>query len=112
MLGDFNKHHALWAGPLEPTRTNASDSESLLALLAKLHMDLCTPPGQKTFFSEAHKTWSTLNLVFSSESLTDLFTRCDTAPGHGSNHMAIQITIDTTLSEVEDEPRHQFCKVD
>ncbi|PBK59868.1 hypothetical protein ARMSODRAFT_1027065 [Armillaria solidipes] len=64
LLGDFNKHHALWAGPHVPDRCAASDSEELIQLLAELGLELTLPPGTPTFTSAAHKTTSTLDLVF------------------------------------------------
>jgi hypothetical protein len=103
-LGDFNKHNPLWAGPLEPGRTSCSDSECLLATLAAYHLDLRLPPGTPTFFSNAHKTWSTIDLVFSSEDLSDLITQCTTGDSHGSDHHSVETFIDLTLHRTTPHP--------
>ncbi|KAK0503765.1 hypothetical protein EDD18DRAFT_1019767, partial [Armillaria luteobubalina] len=64
LLGDFNKHHALWAGPHVPERCVASDMEDFIQLLAETGLELSLPPGMPTFTSAAHKTTSTIDLVF------------------------------------------------
>ncbi|KAF8583287.1 hypothetical protein K439DRAFT_1316393, partial [Ramaria rubella] len=88
------------------------DSEALLELIAELHLDLCTPPGIKMFFSDVHKTWSTIDLVFASEEISEQVTKCATDHGHGSDHEAIDLVINTSLTRHEPEPRFQFRETD
>jgi len=80
--------------------------------LASLHLELCTLPGHKTFFSDAHKTWSTIDLVFASNTLPELISCCNTASGHGSDHEAILVTVDVSHTRLKEEPKHQVQEVD
>jgi Endonuclease-reverse transcriptase len=75
--GDFNKHNPLWSGPDFPHRTQQSDTELLVELLATYDLRLQLPEGTPTFQSNAHLTWSTLDLVFCTPDLQNLFLACD-----------------------------------
>ena len=67
--GDFNKHNPIWTAPEYHARCCCSNSELLLQLLADHKMILGLPPGTLTYHSDAHKTWSTLDLVFCDETI-------------------------------------------
>ncbi|KAE9385647.1 hypothetical protein BT96DRAFT_949695 [Gymnopus androsaceus JB14] len=51
LLGNFNKHHAWWAGPNHPARCTWRNLEDFTKLLVDLGMELCLPPGTPTFTS-------------------------------------------------------------
>ena len=88
LAGDFNQHHPLWAGPNHPAQTRASDTTTLLQILHDFQLDLCLPPGTPTFLSDAHHTWSTIDLVFASTDLANRLVHCKTGPSHGSDHLS------------------------
>ena len=104
LLGDFNMHHPLWAGPTVPQRTDRSDADALLQLLADFDLTLALPPGTPTCLSDAHQTWSTIDLVFASGNIADLIVECTTDHGHGSDHQAINTTLNLDVPRNQVEP--------
>ncbi|KIJ22827.1 hypothetical protein M422DRAFT_276688 [Sphaerobolus stellatus SS14] len=62
-LGDFNKHHQLWTAPEDSDRCRRSQTDLLIHLLATHGMSLSLPPATPTYQSDAHGTWSTIDLV-------------------------------------------------
>ncbi|KAJ7235684.1 Endonuclease/exonuclease/phosphatase [Mycena rebaudengoi] len=91
IFGDFNKHHALWSGPLHPERTASSDTTLLLIDVMTTHgLTQCVKAGTPTFLSPVHHTTSTIDLVFISEtSLGPFLEKCEALPGYGSDHALI-----------------------
>ncbi|KAJ7851775.1 hypothetical protein B0H14DRAFT_3451084 [Mycena olivaceomarginata] len=67
ILGDLNKHHALWSGPLHPERTAGSDTALLLDVMTTYGLHQCVKAGTPTYFSPVHHTTSTIDLVLISE---------------------------------------------
>lgn len=105
VAGDFNLHHPLWSGPDFPERVRRSDAEPLLQLLSANDLSLALPPGTPTFRSDAHHSWSTLDLVLVSSPLLSNVTRCETAYGHGSDHRCIEFEVDLSVSLQPEELR-------
>ncbi|KAF8580626.1 hypothetical protein K439DRAFT_1312780, partial [Ramaria rubella] len=70
------------------------------------------PPSIKTFFLDAHKTWSTIDLIFAPEEISEQVTKCATNHGHGSDHEAIDFVINTSLTHHKPEPWFQFRETD
>ncbi len=112
LMGDFNSHHPLWAGPHVPRRTQRSKSEPLIELLAELDLTLCLPPGTPTYLSDSHKRWSTLDLVFATTDITEQVNKCTTSSGHGSDHRAIEVTLDIDAPRAVTRERFQWRNVD
>ncbi len=97
-IGDFNKHHALWAGPHHPERCATSDTEDFLQLLADLGMDLYLPAGTPTYISAAHKTTSTIDLVFATRDvLAPCVVKCDAVLGESAWHRMLRVDLDLDL---------------
>lgn len=106
VLGDFNKHHPLWSGPL-PRSRRSSDTESLLALLASFDLQLALPPGTAT-----HRSGSTLDLAFVSTALTEAVASCHASFGHGSDHESVDLHLDFQFARVVEEARPMWRDVD
>lgn len=100
LIGDFNLHHSMWSGPNSPQRTRRSDAEPLLQILAEHHLALALPEGTPTFRSDAHGTWSTLDLAFVSNSIEEAVSRCDAGFGHGSDHRCLEIELEVDVPTV------------
>ncbi|KAK6969140.1 hypothetical protein R3P38DRAFT_2588663, partial [Favolaschia claudopus] len=81
-------------------------------MLADGDLTLCLPPCTPTFFSDAHKTWSTIDLVFATPRLVDTVTKCIATGGYGSDHRCIDTTINLTLAKVDVPPRFRWRDVD
>lgn len=112
LLGDFNLHHPLWAGHTAPQRTNRSDTDSFLSLLADHELTLALAVGTPTHYSDAHDSWSTIDLVFTSDSIADLVMECDTDDGHGSDHCAINTVLNLEVPIIPAAPCPQWRKTD
>lgn len=77
IFGDFNKYHPLWAGPLVPLHcTQRSDCDSILHLTAEHSLHQCLRPGTPTFYLAPHNTWTTLDLAFILDDISDCVTFC------------------------------------
>ena len=106
LLGDFNQHHPLWSGTHTPHRTQASAAHTppFIQLLADHDLRLVLEPGTPTFYSDAHHTWSTLDLVFVSSDLHSAVTVCTTDSRHGSDHRCINTHLDMNLLRCDQLP--------
>jgi hypothetical protein len=69
-VGDFNKHHPLWTGPDHPERCHCSHADLLIHLIIEHDLEPALLPGTYTYESEAHYTWSMLDLFFMSSQIT------------------------------------------
>ncbi|KAK7015692.1 Endonuclease/exonuclease/phosphatase [Favolaschia claudopus] len=111
--GDFNKR--VWAGNNLPASTPADEAMALLQLLAEYGLDLVLRAGTLTHESAAHKTWNTLDLVFTSSDISDSVIFCDTLPDlrlPKSDHLPILEILDFELLRVPDTPKPNFRAVD
>ena len=68
---DFNKHHLLWAGTEHPQRCRGNNTDSLTHIISQFDFSLASPCGVPTYQSDAHGTWSTLDLVFCTADIED-----------------------------------------
>ncbi len=97
-IGDFNKHHVLWAGPHYLERCATSNTEDLLQLLAELGLDLCLPAGTPMYVLAAHKTTSTIDLVFATQDvLAPCVVKCDAVLGESAWHRMLRVDLDLEL---------------
>lgn len=113
LVGDFNKHDSLWAGPLHSERSSRSKADSLVDLIIRLGLELCFEPGTPTFFSAAHRTWSTLDLCLASaDSLMPLLNHCVTFSGDASDHLGLDIEFAIPLTPNPQPPRPRYRETD
>jgi hypothetical protein len=87
LLGDFNIHHCTWGG----AGVRPDQSFQLHFSLQELHdLSLLLPPETITF--KRHDAQSTIDLVFSSSSLSNTLTACCSREDldHGSDHYHIE----------------------
>ncbi len=112
LAGDFNLHHPLWSGSNMPQRTRRSDAARLLQVLAEHTLLPALPEGTPTFFSEAHRTWSTLDLVFAPSSVIELISRCETGFDHGSDHRSVEIELHLDVPTVSPLARKNWRETD
>ncbi|KIJ43134.1 hypothetical protein M422DRAFT_89068, partial [Sphaerobolus stellatus SS14] len=114
-LGDFNKHHPLWTAPEDSDRCHRSNSDLMLQLLASYGMSLSLPPATPTYQSDAHGTWSTIDLVFTDANLGDRIISCTTSHTDripSADHLPIHTILNTEIVLAHREPRRNFRKVD
>ncbi|KAL7796456.1 reverse transcriptase (RNA-dependent DNA polymerase) domain-containing protein [Trichoderma afarasin] len=99
LLGDFNLHHGLWAGPNLPKEKTCSDARLLASMTERLGMKLVTEPGKITYSRGTDKSMysSTLDLFFISQSLYPRFVRWKIVDvdGFKSDHCVCQTELDT-----------------
>src|SRR6266481_6365853 len=76
---------------------------------------LCSPRGTPTFRSDAHGTWSMLDLVFSTDDMEGLFMKCDVDHDSalpGADHLPVHSVIDTHFQRPERTKGRNFKEVD
>ncbi|KAI0350887.1 hypothetical protein OH77DRAFT_1376117, partial [Trametes cingulata] len=73
---------------------------------------LALPPESPTCFSDAHRSWSTIDLVFVSDTVEDLVTLCETDAGHGSDHRCINTVLNLEVPAATREARLQWRNTD
>ena len=112
LAGDFNLHHPLWSGPNMPQCTRRSDAACLLQVLAEHALLPALPEGTPTFFSDAHRTRSTLDLVFAPNSVIELITRCEMGFSHGSDHRSVEIELRLDAPTVSPPVRKNWRETD
>ena len=95
LLGDFNLHHPLWNDPSRTTQHAGADQ--LLNIIEESSLSLTLPKGTITW--EARQSFSTIDLVFMSENLTERLEHCMSRPelNQSSAHIPIstRITLDS-----------------
>jgi hypothetical protein len=67
--------------------------------MAQFGLDICTVPGTKTHYSQAHGVWTTLDLVIASQAIGNSIIKCTSnlEDGHGSDHRTIELSLDLQL---------------
>lgn len=99
IIGDFNKHHALWSGEENPDRNEQSKTDTMFDMMATYGLEVMTTPGTKTRFDSAHNSWSTLDLVLATEKIAGAIVTCKSRieDGHGSDHRTIEVEVEMSL---------------
>src|SRR6266481_5332676 len=101
--GDFNKHHPMWSGYNVPDCCQRSDTDTMLQLLLHCNLSLRLPPNTPTYQLDAHDTWSTLDLVFSTQDVAHAITKCQVLPDScipGADHLPVLTTVNTVLPTI------------
>ncbi|EED18994.1 reverse transcriptase, putative [Talaromyces stipitatus ATCC 10500] len=110
VLGDFNRHHPLWAGP----RYRHVDEEAteLINLMDEHGLEQLLPPGTITY--ERVNAKSTIDLVWASHNLANRVVSCDTKPEwwYGADHVPISTQFDLTAIRVPPLVRKQWNATD
>ena len=113
--GDFNKHHPMWSRHTVPERCSRSNTEMLIQLLLQNDMLLRLPQGMLTYQSDSHGTWSTLDLVFSTQDIAGLIPSCYAGLNEwlpGADHFPIYFTINTQVKRSPPTARLNFKDID
>ncbi|KIJ43168.1 hypothetical protein M422DRAFT_253676 [Sphaerobolus stellatus SS14] len=113
-LGDFNKHHQLWTTPETSDRCWHSNTDLLLHLLADCGMSLSLPPATPTYKSDTHRSWSTIDLVFTNMNLGNRIISCTASHLDHilyADHLPIHTSLNTDILLAECELRHNYRKV-
>jgi hypothetical protein len=84
----------------------------MIQMLAEHDLTLCLPQGTPTFFSDAHKTWSTIDLVFATPRLAETVIKCIVHGGYGSDHRCVDVTIDLSVGTMSPPPRYKWKETD
>ncbi|EED11577.1 reverse transcriptase, putative [Talaromyces stipitatus ATCC 10500] len=110
VLGDFNRHHPLWAG----TRYQHVDEEAteLIDLMDEHRLEQLLPPGTITY--ERANAKSTIDLVWASHNLANRVVNCDTKREwwYGADHVPILTQFDLTAVRVPPMVRKQWNATD
>ncbi|KAJ7615261.1 hypothetical protein DFH06DRAFT_1013386, partial [Mycena polygramma] len=81
-------------------------------MLAESDLVLCLPPCTPTFYSDVHKVWTTIDLVFATPRLAETVTKVTVHGGYGSDHRCIDVTINLALGRTTPPPRYKWREVD
>ena len=110
LLGDFNLHHLFWSGPFRPTVHAVADQ--LLDLIREYDLSLTLPRGTVTW--ETRNTYSTIDLVFISESLAERLEHCKSRPkmDQSSDHILISTKLQLTSEILPEVKRRAFKLLD
>ncbi|TFY57752.1 hypothetical protein EVJ58_g6827 [Rhodofomes roseus] len=100
--GDLNLHHPLWTKHGEPAKAS---TEQTVDWLAEKGFLLKNKRGEPTFYSHAHKSFSTLDLTFVNPRAMELDAAkkwaIDESQAHGSDHFALRWELDYGATEVD-----------
>ena len=113
--GNFNKHHPLWAGMAHPQRCTGDRAEKLTHIISQFDLTLLSPCGTPTYQSDAHGTWSTLDLVFCTADIEDQLLNCFVAHAErlpGADHLLVHFTVNVCPQRSAPTKRNNFKKVD
>ncbi len=101
VVGDFNLHHPSWGGPY--IRAD-NGSEDFLILSKAYNLSLLLPPGTITYEEGPGK--STIDLIFSTDFLSNSVIRCDVSEiDDHSDHLPIETYFQISLAaSIPDAP--------
>ena len=115
VAGDFNKHHLLWSGVEHPQHCRDSGADRLSHIISQYRLTLTSPCGVPTYQSDAHRTWSTLDLVLCTANMEDRILECHVAHADrlpGADHLPVHIVLETFPQWSAPVERCSFEKVD
>lgn len=102
ITGDWNLHHPLWSRTADPANES---TEQTVDWLTERGYSIINEKGVPTFFSHAHRSWSTIDLTFTNAAATDLNAthhwHVDRNSSFGSDHFALRWSLDYGAAEVE-----------
>jgi Endonuclease-reverse transcriptase len=110
VVGDFNLHHPLWAGPEYP-HTDAAATD-LIDLMDDRGLEQLVPPGTTTYETRGAKT--TIDLVWASYSLAEQLIRCEARREwwHGADHIPIHTEFSLVIPKAPVIKRKQWHATD
>jgi len=98
VTGDFNRHDQLWGGDAIGSTQRQGEGTPIIDMMAEHDLQGLLPRGTITW--QARGQQSTIDLTLASAGLTERLLKCNTDDtAHGSDHLAIDIEFDLTLSE-------------
>jgi hypothetical protein len=116
LLGDFNRHHAMWE---DARNAHLTSSETqilpLLDLITDFDLRMALPPTIPTLQALSTGNWTRPDNVWCTNHSLELFTSCTTDPGlRGPNtdHLPILSTIDIPLPRNQPKQSRNFREVD
>jgi exonuclease III len=119
LLGDFNRHHAMWeldANTRLTTQRHEEHAQPLLDILANHSLIMTLPQGVHTLeLKSDHTVITRPDNVFCSTRMTDMLTRCEVdhhRRGPGVDHYPISTTIDLVLERKPTIHRRNFKEVE
>ena len=115
VAGDFNKHHPLWSGVECPQWCRGSGADRLTHIISQFGLMLASPCGVPTYRSDAHGTWSTLDLVLCTTDIEDCILECCMAHADrlpGADHLPVHTVLETSPWRSAPVERCSFEKVD
>ncbi|KFA55196.1 hypothetical protein S40293_09951 [Stachybotrys chartarum IBT 40293] len=103
IAGDFNRHDQLWGGD-DVSLVRQGEADPIIDLMSEFSLSSLLPRGTKTWQDHKHET--TIDLVISSEELSENTIRCGIhSTDHGSDHRTIDTIFDVTVPILKHQPR-------
>jgi len=100
IAGDFNRHDQLWGGDHIGSSPRQGEAADIINFMRDLDLQSLLPRGTITYESTMGN--STIDLIFTTERLTDELLRCNVHPNeYGSDHRGIESIFNV---EVEHSP--------
>ncbi len=102
----------MWSGPLHPERSQRSDTVQMMDIITWHGLQFCLKPGEATFLSPQHHMTSTIDLIFASiADLAPRILRCNTMPGHGSDHLGlfVHLRLETPRTAFTPRPLYKLA---
>jgi endonuclease/exonuclease/phosphatase family metal-dependent hydrolase len=97
LVGDFNRHDHLWGGD-EVSASRQGEADPIIDLISEYALHTLLPKGTKTWQSGEFE--STIDLILASAELADTLIKCAIHPvEHGSDHRAVETTLDIAQPE-------------
>src|SRR6201996_1194005 len=118
LLGDFNRHHPSWDEARNHhlfTRQNLDEAQILINFLADYGLEMMLPPEIPTLQALATGNHTRTDNVFASDTISDLFISCNTAPERRptrTDHYPILIELDIAPRRSPQTLQRNFRNVD
>lgn len=100
MSGDFNRYNQFWGGGRIVKSPRQGEGARLADWMIEKDFQLLLPRGKSTYESYDGVNASTIDLLFASENLTNLLTRCGIlVTDYGSDHRTIESLLEVFIDE-------------
>ncbi len=99
--GDFNRYDQFWVGDRIAKSPRQGEGARLVDRMMEKDLQLLLPRATPTYESYDGVNSSTIDLLFASENLTNLLTRCGSIliTDHGSDHQAIESLFEVCIGK-------------
>ena len=100
--GDFNRYDQFWDGDRIAKSSRQGEGARLVDWMMEKDLQLLLPQGTPKYESYDEMNASTIDLLFTSEDLTNLLTSCGILiTDHGSNHRAKKVCLKIVLTKAQ-----------